>query len=167
MTTTLLLHSLLYGLGMSIILGILVIVSLRINPEMWLEDYPPEIQKTYGEMSTRSKSHKGIVSIFFLVGTFVPIIASIIHLDNMFSESLTFGMVFWNVIIIMLVFNIFDLLILDWLMFVGIAPDFLILTGTEDQPAYKDYVFHAKGFAKGILIAIILAVITAGITQLF
>lgn len=35
-----------------------------------------------------------------------------------------------------------DLLILDWLIFVTIQPDFIVIPGTEGLAGYKDYWFH-------------------------
>lgn len=51
---------------------------------------------------------------------------------------------------ILSVFNLFDLLIADWLVFVFIQPKIIILPGTEGMAGYKDYGFHFRGFLKGI-----------------
>jgi len=52
--------------------------------------------------------------------------------------------------IILLVFNLFDLLILDWLFFCTIQPRSMVLPGTEGMAAYCDYRFHFIGFLKGM-----------------
>lgn len=38
-------HSLFYGAMLSGVLTILILSSLYINPEMWLQDAPPDVQK--------------------------------------------------------------------------------------------------------------------------
>jgi hypothetical protein len=62
---------------------------------------------------------------------------------------------------IMLAGNVFDLLILDWLMFCTITPSFVVIKGTEGNRGYKNYRFHFVGFLKGILITFIICVITS------
>jgi hypothetical protein len=51
---------------------------------------------------------------------------------------------------VLLVFNIYDLLILDWLLFCTIQPRAMILPGTEGMAGYRDYRFHFTGFLKGL-----------------
>jgi hypothetical protein len=50
----------------------------------------------------------------------------------------------------LLVFNVFDLLILDWILFCTIRPRWLVLPGTEGMAGYGDYRFHFIGFLKGL-----------------
>jgi tetrahydromethanopterin S-methyltransferase subunit B len=57
---------------------------------------------------------------------------------------------------------VFDLLILDWLMFCTWTPQFVVLPGTEGMAGYKDYGLHFRGFLIGLLIvAVISAIVTA------
>ena len=37
-----------------------------------------------------------------------------------------------------------DLTILDWLLFVTIIPDFVVIPGTEGLVGYDDYPFHLR-----------------------
>jgi hypothetical protein len=52
--------------------------------------------------------------------------------------------------IVLLVFNTFDLIILDWLIFCTIRPRAMVLPGTEGLTGYRDYRFHFIGFLKGL-----------------
>lgn len=63
-------------------------------------------------------------------------------------------------------FNLFDLLILDWLIFCKINPEYLVLEGTRGMKEYKDYGFHFKGAMKGFWMSIVFSIIVAGITVL-
>jgi len=159
-------HSLTYGAGMSVLLGIIITGSQIINAEMWLEDYPPDIREKFGPMSKKAKQQKGIVSIFFLAAVFGPIIASLVRLNTLAGEASTFSLFFWNSFIIVMTFNLFDLLILDWLIFAGITPQFLILPGTERMPGYNNYIFHARGFVIGTILAVIFSGVAAGVSML-
>jgi hypothetical protein len=49
------------------------------------------------------------------------------------------------------VFNIFDLLVLDWFFFCTVQPRLMVLPGTEGMPGYRDYRFHFIGFLKGLV----------------
>jgi hypothetical protein len=63
---------------------------------------------------------------------------------------------------VFMVWNLFDLLVMDWLVFCTIQPRFMRIPGTEDNPAYSDYKYHFIGFLKGI----VLSAIGAGIVSL-
>jgi len=62
-----------------------------------------------------------------------------------------------------MVFNVFDLLVLDWLLFCTIQPRFMALPGTEGMAAYGDYGFHAVGFLKGTVFSLVAGSLTAGL----
>jgi hypothetical protein len=47
--------------------------------------------------------------------------------------------------------NLWDWLIIDWLVVCAITPRWLVIPGTEGHPAYKDYWFHFRGFLIGTL----------------
>jgi hypothetical protein len=165
-TLHLLQFSLAYGLVMSLLLGILITGSQMINAEMWLDDYPPDIKEKFGAMNKKARQQKAVVSIFFILATLGPIIVSIVHLNLVTQGSLTFGLIFWNVFIITMTFNLFDLLILDWLIFAGITPRFLILPGTEGMDGYNNFIFHARGFLIGSVLVVVFSLVAAGISIL-
>jgi tetrahydromethanopterin S-methyltransferase subunit B len=58
-----------------------------------------------------------------------------------------------------MVFNLFDLLIADWLVFVKIQPKAIVLPGTEGMAGYKDYAFHFRGFLVGIVFSAVGALV--------
>ena len=64
--------------------------------------------------------------------------------------------------IALLTFNIFDLVILDWLFFCTIQPRSMVLPGTEGMAAYRDYRFHLVGFLKGLGFTVVGSLLIAG-----
>jgi len=48
-------NALLYGGVLSAVLSVLLVGLLWINPEILLNDYPPDIREKHGPMSERSK----------------------------------------------------------------------------------------------------------------
>ena len=95
----------------------------------------------------------------------VPLL-SILRLDQMVAGVPSFLEVFVNIFTLFLVFNIVDLLILDWLIFCAITPRFIVLPGTEGMAGYKDYGFHFRGFLIGCVICLVSGLVFAGIATL-
>ncbi len=160
--TNFLAHSLNYGLTLSLSLSALIVLSLRWNAEMWVGDYPPDIREKFGEMREKTKKQRAVVALLFFL---LPIITLIKSIGALPVEA-TFLNLFAHAFIVIFSFNVIDLLILDWLLFVKIQPKFIILPGTEGMAGYKSYKFHFDGFLVGTVVSIIVGLITAGIALL-
>jgi hypothetical protein len=156
----------LYGIVFSLLFSALLLVMVRINPEMMLNDYPPDIKARYGPASEKTKQQrKPFIILFFLIMFGVPLL-SILRLDQMVAGFPSFLEVFVNIFTLFLVFNIVDLLILDLLIFCAITPKFIVLPGTEGMAGYKDYGFHFRGFLIGCAICLVSGLVFAGIATL-
>ena len=159
-------NGLLYGAILSLALSLLIIASLYVNAEMWLGDYPPDIQERYGEMGQKAKSQRIVVGLLFFLVAIAVIVISTFQLTEAVGENLQFLDVFLNTSIMLLLFNLVDLLILDWLIFVTVQPRFIVLPGTEGMAGYDDYRFHFVGFLKGLILIVVVGLVTAGVTLL-
>jgi len=142
--------ALLHGVIISVFLTIVLLISLLINAEMWLNDYPPDVREKYGEMGDRAKKQRIPLAIAFFGAIIVPLSIGVAQIMRTPPNGPIFGALFLYGFITLFFFNLYDLLILDWLIFVTIQPAFIILPGTEGMSGYKDYYFHFKGFLKGI-----------------
>ncbi len=58
--TQLLQHSAIYGAILSALMSLLFIGIAYLNPEIWLKDYPPDIQQKFGPMSEKAQEQKYI-----------------------------------------------------------------------------------------------------------
>jgi len=141
--------ALICGLILSLVLTILLIISGAVSLDMFVDDYPPDIKQKYGPMSKRAaRLRPYIAALLFMPVLVIPIIglltlrAEIEYIP--FVPALAFSG------ITLLVFNIFDLIILDWLFFCTIQPRSMVLPGTEGMAGYHDYRFHFIGFLKGL-----------------
>jgi hypothetical protein len=155
-TDTFILHSIIYCVIFTLAL---VPIGLT-NPRMMLQDYPKEIQKLVPPKTNEEKR----MGIFFAI----PLLAVLIGYPGFVAwyyspEPVTFISVFTTMWGIMMVMNVFDLIVLDWIMFCAITPRFVVIKGTEGSPAYKDYMFHFIGFLKGIVITGVISAGTAAI----
>ena len=156
-------HAAIYGLILSGILFTLILGVTRINPEIMLKDYPPDIQSKYGPMSERTKRQRIPVAIVTLL-VFVSIVTLSFQSVGIASRGdISFFTAFLHLFVMFFVFNLLDWLILDWLIVVAIRPSFIVLPGTEGMAGYKDYGFHFRDFLIGMLIISLASLLVAGI----
>jgi hypothetical protein len=147
---TLFYSALIYGIGLSLVLTTITVVSGVIAPDMWVSKYPPDIQQRYGPMSPRAaRLRPNIAVLVFMAALLVPILG-LFHLHAEVGE-VTFLLAFAFSSGMLLVFNTFDLIVLDWLLFCTVQPKLMVLPGTQGMPGYRDYRFHFIGFLKGLI----------------
>ena len=142
-------NGLIYGLVLSLILTILLVIAGTIALDMFVDDYPSEIKQKYGPMSPRSARLRPYIATLLFIPIFAVPMAGLFSLRTN-TESVSFLSAFVFSAITLLVFNLFDLIILDWLFFCTIQPRSMALPGTEGMAAYRDYRFHFIGFLKGL-----------------
>ena len=142
-------HGVLYGAVLSVLMVLSFVGAAYLNPEIWLPDYPPDIRERFGPMSERAKRQRRLVGIpVFLLLAGVLVLSSV-RLAQIGSESIFFS-VFFGTVVVLVVFSAVDLLILDWLVFVTLRPNIVVLPGTEGAEGYGDYGFHFRAFLKGL-----------------
>lgn len=159
------LQNLTYGLLYSLVIASAFLLLARINPEAWLNDYPPDIKTKFGPMSPKANRQRmifGIPVMLFMLG--FPFFVIVQHAQD---SPLTFWQMFGSLLTLFTVFNVFDLLIMDWLIFNTIQPKFTILPGTEGLTGYKDYGFHFRASLKGQIGLTLFSLIGAGILMVF
>ncbi len=156
-------HALLYGVILSAVLFTLTLAIVRINPEIMLKDYPPDIQAKYGPMSDRSKRQRIPVAIVFLVVLLSIVIQSFRGVRTNTGNNIPFQAAFLHLFVMFSLFNVLDWLVLDWLIAVSIRPRFMILPGTEGLAGHTDYGFHFRGFLIGSVITIFTSLLVAAV----
>lgn len=156
-------HSGLYVALATIFLLFLVIY----NPRLMLQDYPPAIQEIVPPKTEAEKRQSLWLGLPFMLILFVfPIFATFGSQARAGGEAgflslwlYAFGIAF--------AFNLWDWLILDWLVFCTITPKRFVIPGSEGHPAYKDYYFHFRGFLIGTVFSLAMGLIAAGIVAIF
>lgn len=137
------------GLILSLAITILIAISGAIALDMFVDKYPPDIRQKYGPMSLRAARLRPFIATLLFTITFIIPIIGLFALQAQ-VDSVPFLPAFAFSGIALLTFNIFDLIILDWLFFCTIQPRSMVLPGTEGMPSYGDYRFHFVGFLKGL-----------------
>ncbi len=161
--------ALVYGVVLFIVLVAMIFPTVLIAPDMMVGDYPPDIKAKYGPMSPRAARLRPYVAVLiFLAAIVIPLI-------GLFSLRTSVGQIpflpaFVFLLLVLLIFNVLDLLVLDWLIVCTIQPRMMILPGTEGMAGYRDYRFHFIGFLKGLVFctagALIIALLWLGIQYL-
>lgn len=157
--------ALIYGLWLSLALTTLMTISGAIAADMWVGDYPPDIREKYGPMSARAARLRPFVAAAFFAAVLAILILGLFALRAKI-DSVPFLTAIAFAAVVLLVFNIFDLLVLDWLLFCTIQPRPMVLPGTEGMPDYRDYRFHFIGFLKGLGFCTVGGLFTGGLWML-
>lgn len=150
-----------WGTIFGFVFGVGMLLIGRMNPEMMLNNYPPDVRTKYGPMSEQTRKQANVANLLLLGALALIVILGLAELRS-FSGKLTMGDTWIMTTVIFQLWNLIDLVLLDWLLFVTFKPRFMILPGTEGMAGYNDYGFHFQKFLKGIVITLILsAVVTA------
>src|SRR5689334_22790342 len=159
-------HSLFYGMIVSLLMIAMIIISFRINPEMWVHDAPPAIRDRYGAISEKSRRQARQVALPFFILLLGVLGYSIFGLYQMAGNSPGFWMIAFSIFVTLQTFNVLDLLLIDWFVVATLKPKALMIPGTEDWPGYDDYAFYFQGFLKGFVRISIASLVIAAIVVL-
>lgn len=167
LNTLLLSHSLFYGTILSGALTILILGSLYINPEMWLQDAPRDVQEKHGPMSARAKQQRAWLVVAFAITISSVVGVSLYQLPAVLGEPLTFGAVFSHLLLMFMLFNVVDLLLIDWLIVEFMRPRFIAQSPLGQLMAEANYGFHLQAFLKGSAGILIASLLLAGLIIFF
>ncbi|MBN2502428.1 MAG: hypothetical protein JXB38_16720 [Anaerolineales bacterium] len=155
--------TLLDGMLLSILASIVLIGSGLYNPRLFLQDYPEEIQAKVPPKTAREKRLSLVIGIPFMILLLIVPFISTLTLKNQQTEYVGLLALFLNAFGVIFIFNLFDLLVLDWLVFCTLTPRFFVIPGTEGMAAYKDYGYHFRASLIGTLLSVIGGLLIAGI----
>jgi len=153
------------GAILSFVASLFIIVSLRLNPRIWLQDYPEDIQSKVPQKTGQEKRLSLTFGIPFLVLLVAVPFISTLTLKRQDGGDVPFLQLFLNAFGVAFVFNLVDLLLLDWLMFCTITPKFVVIPGTEGMEGYKDYFYHFKASIIGTVLSVVAGLVIAGIVS--
>jgi hypothetical protein len=154
--------------GLFVALATIALLFIVIkNPRLMLQDYPPAIQEIVPPKTDAEKRQSTWLGMpFLLILVVFPVYATFVF-DARTSGEANFLSLWLYAFGIPFAFNLWDWLILDWLVFCTITPKRFVIPGSEGHPAYKDYFFHFRGFLVGTVFSGIMGLIAAGIVAIF
>ena len=143
-------------------MAFLYVIMKRFPWEM-LHDYPEDVRKA-STLPEPTRKQKRNAKIFSGIGSIIIFGALIAFgLLRFCEERVGFVTLFWFLFIIAMSWNVFDLLVMDWLLVCTVRPAWLVIPGTENCSSYNDYGHHFKGFLIGCIYTTLMALIFAGI----
>ena len=151
---------LLYGIPASLLLSGIILIMDLINPRLLLQSYPQDVQAAVPPATEREKRQTRWWAVpFWLVLVGFPFAAALA------AKAAHHGFLplFLTAFGVLLLSDLVDWLILDWLIFCTITPRFAVLPGTEGMAGYKNYAMHFRGFMIGSVVSVIVSLIVAGI----
>lgn len=142
------------GLVLCLVLTLIMALSSRVAVDMWLDNYPADVRKKYGPMGQRGRRLRPYVAAGFILAMLaVPLVGLFVFAPA--SADLTFGRALVFGFLALLTFNVYDLLVLDFLVFSTWQPRWIVLPGTEGMAGYRDYGFHVSGFFRGLAFSLV------------
>lgn len=140
---------------------LMIFIPLYKNPVGQIMSYPPKIRKRVESLPQYKDSIKKTEKKHLTIKiSFVFIIALVLAIIAYLSGARTFAEVFKHVFIIFLVINLYDLFIMDLLIFRNVKA--FRIPGTEDMDKeYKDSSHHIIGAIIGTGIGLITATLSA------
>ena len=147
-----------WGVVFGVVFNSAMLIIGRINAEMILNDYPPDIRAKYGVMNEVTRKQANLMTLPLLATLGLVVALGLGQLREI-SGALTFVETLIVSTVIFQMWNLLDLVLLDWLLLMTLKPKFMILPGTEGMAGYRDYKFHFRKFLNGILFTFILALI--------
>lgn len=159
-------ESVIIGAVLSAVQTLLIVVSLMVNKEMWLQDYPPDVKARWGPMSAKAKRQHLFFAIPVLGVMVTAIVLTVIRVEGLLGASQSFMGIFASVVIVLAVFNLVDAVIIDWLILQVLWPGLGVLPGTEGMAGYRDVRLWTINLLKGFVLAPIAGALAAGAASL-
>ena len=153
------------GVTLSTALTVVILGSLAYNPRLWIGDAPEPARKLAAPLSPAERRDRWVVAGIFLL-TMVAVIAwcagRLIAREGMPS----FGTILTHFLGIFFIFNLVDLVVIDWLVLLVIRPAFVRLSvpGLSYEETVGGYRYHFIGFLKGLGFITVMALIAASAT---
>ncbi|MCA0453834.1 MAG: hypothetical protein LCI00_07670 [Chloroflexi bacterium] len=155
-----------HGLILSVGLSVIILGGMTINPRLMVQDYPPEIKAQLPPMTASEKKQQAVMGLLFWAFALGVMGYSNVQLVARSGEN-AFIPLFINTYLVFEIANLFDLLVLDYLIVMVLKPTFLFVPGVENLAQYNTFAFHFKGFLKGLMMyGVVIGLVVALVSTL-
>jgi hypothetical protein len=140
---------------------IYLLVAGSLNPRLFLNkgDLPEDILAVVPPKTPREKKLSLLAAIPLLTFIFILPAWSAVSFKAQAGGSVSFFTLFLHVLIIVMMFNLFDLVVIDWFIINTLTPRFIVYPGTEGFAGYKDRMFHLRAHTRalpGVLVGVLI-----------
>jgi hypothetical protein len=156
------------GTLLALIGSFYILALMRYNPRLFLNpgDFPKDILDAAPPKTEQEKRQALILGIPFFVGLLGGPLVSALALQREAAGTVPLVNLFLHTFGVLMIPNLVDLVVLDWLLFCTITPRFMVVPGTMGFAGYKDYRFHLRAHARGTALMAVLSVIVAAVVFL-
>jgi hypothetical protein len=157
---------LLEGTALSAALTLIILGSLAWNPRMWHTRAPAAVQAQHPPLTDGEKRQQKLVAAALFGTVALVMLWSSARVQAQHGGEAPFVALFVSLLGVLMIFNLVDLLLIDYLLLTILKPSFMHITFEIEHP----YAFHFRGFLKGCVILSVLsasaAALVAGINML-
>jgi hypothetical protein len=152
------------GVVLCAALGVVILGSLAYNPRLWLNDAPPRTRALAAPLNGRERRDRNVVGVLFLLALVGATAWSAARLIRLHGATLSFATAFRHYLGVFFLFNLFDLLVIDWLVLLVLRPAFLSrlsAPGLTYEETVGGYGYHFIAFLKGMAFILALSLLAA------
>ena len=145
------------GAVRSALATLMILLSLRTNPRIWLNDFPADIREALPPKTEAEKRRSlwwGLPLFAILLGG--PLVSTLL-LERQSAAPPGFASLFVHAYAVAFAFNLVDLIVIDWLIICAWTPRWLVMAGTEGMAGYSNYRHHFRGFIIGCVASAVFA----------
>ena len=146
--------------------GYLLLMMVTMSPRIWgYVDYPEAVRAKVPPQTKQEKvagAMVGLPWILFVLG--FPVFSTF-ALKAMLGGEIPFLVAFVNPLVLLQLFNLSEVLILDWLIVSRITPSFVIIPGSTAED-YKDMSHHYRGHVRASAVLVLLSLIIGAVVSL-
>ena len=152
------------GATLSAALTVVILGSLAYNRRLWLQDAPPRVRALAPPLTDAERSHRLVVAALIFLAIAGVTVWSASRLIARDGPVVTYATAFAHFAGVFLLFNLFDLVVLDWLVVLVLRPPFLrrfSVPGLSYEETVGSFGYHLMGFVKGLGFVTVMSAIAA------
>jgi hypothetical protein len=154
-------EALLHGALLCAYMSVIIFGSLRQNPRIWQQDYPPEVRARLEPQDARTRRQKAAWSVGMLVGLVLVFGRLVVRVEELSGGEAPFVLMAGAAYVCFQVFNLFDAVVID----LGLAvwrPSWALIPGVDTR-ALGDWRWHVRNYLVGVAVGVPFSLLVAGL----
>src|SRR5262245_57954018 len=137
---------------LSVGLTAVILISLLYNPRLWINDLPARVRLLAPPLTASERRARAITGVFLLLTLAGVTLWSAARLLTRSAATLWLTTAVGHFVGVFFVFNLFDLIVIDWLFLLVLRPKRLTLSvpGSSYEETVGSYAHHFRGFIIGL-----------------
>jgi hypothetical protein len=144
----------------------LLLMMVTMSPRIWgYVDYPEAVRAKVSPQTKQEKVAGAIVGLPWILFVLSFPVFSTFALRTALGGEIPFLVAFLNPLVLLQLFNLSEVLILDWLIISRITPSFVIIPGSTAED-YKDMSHHYRAHARASAVMVLLSLVIGAVVSL-